>query len=859
MKTATKTHSRIHLSRPRTSCSLRSAARLGLGLLSLLSLSAGTVAHAGTVTWDGTTADWFANPSHWVGGAYPGAGDDAVNMSTAAMTLGQSTIINSFFSNGAFSLQGGTFSGNQANAASTLQVNNVFTDDGGQINNFTVNQGTNGSVVFTTSGGNSVSGDVFNAGVDMSASNAYVRMFNTNTFNGSVSLGAGGANGIHLYDSNANFVLNGGLTGFGSVVQDNGGATLTNNGTINANSAANPLTLALTTYNTTGMTEATNGGTLNLQNTNTNAAAGSTLAATGTGSVVSISGTFTGTGSNLITASNGGQIHVNGAALLGTINTDANTALVFDTNGGNTLSNTTVNGNLDLAANGNAYVRLFNTDTVNGSVSLGASGANGIHLYDGNTNFVIGANGSLTGFGGVVQDNGGATLANNGTINANSAGQTLNLALANFNNNGLAEATNGGTLSLANTNTNAAAGSTLAASGNGSVVSIAGTFTGTGSNLITATNGGQVQVNGAALLGTINTDAATALVFNTDGNNALSNTTVNGNLDLAANGNAYVRMFNTDTVNGTVTLGASGANGIHLYDGNTNFVVGATGALSGFGDVNQDNGGATLTNNGMVNAGGGTLNINVDHFANTGTTTVQNGATLNVNGGNTDSGNILVKQGGTATFAQGLTQTAGLTQADGTLNSPLTLTGGTLSGTGTVNGNVANSGGTVSAGNSASPFGTLAVNGTFSQTSGVLNAVFSSTQNSLLAVNGAVTTGGVLNVDYLGSSPYTGSGPFTFLDYGSLTSSITGTGPTQYFSNETFDSSENGLIMGSNGFLYELINNTSADGLQLEVLTNGAPTPAVPEASTTVSMGLLLLLGSGLVLVKPRRPASFLA
>ncbi len=62
---------------------------------------------------------------------------------------------------------------------------------------------------------------------------------------------------------------------------------------------------------------------------------------------------------------------------------------------------------------------------------------------------------------------------------------------------------------------------------------------------------------------------------------------------------------------------------------------------------------------------------------------------------------------------------------------------------------------------------------------------------------------------------------------------------------------------GSNGFTYELLNSANMDGtggLQLQVLTNGAPTPAVPEASTTVSMGLLLLLGGGgLVIAKRRR------
>ncbi len=261
--------------------------------------------------------------------------------------------------------------------------------------------------------------------------------------------------------------------------------------------------------------------------------------------------------------------------------------------------------------------------------------------------------------------------------------------------------------------------------------------------------------------------------------------------------------------------------------------------------MSEENAAGTLTNNGLVNANssvGNALTMDQTNFINNGTTEVQNGAALNVTSANTDSGNILVKTGGTATFTQGVTQTAGLTQADGTLNSPVTLTGGTLAGTGTVVGDVTNTSGTVSAGNSASPFGTLAVSGSFTQGSGgVLDANFSSTQNNLLAVAGAVTTGGVLDVNYLGSGPYTGSGPFTFLDYTTLATSITGTGQTQYFANETFDpTTGDGIIDGSNGFTYELLNDTANNGLQLQVLTNGAP---VPEASTTISLGALLLLG----------------
>jgi len=308
------------------------------------------------------------------------------------------------------------------------------------------------------------------------------------------------------------------------------------------------------------------------------------------------------------------------------------------------------------------------------------------------------------------------------------------------------------------------------------------------------------------------------------------------------------------------------SNGVFINDNNANLTLGSTGSLVGFGTVQQVAGGATLTNNGTINANAAgpnqSLNIDTDNFVNTGTTEVQNGAALNIAGNTTttDSGNILVKTGGTATFGNpSLTQTAGLTQADGTLNSPLTLTGGTLTGTGTVNGNVTNTsttdtGGTVSAGNSASPFGTLAVNGSFTQgAGGALDAGFSSTQNNLLAVGGAVTTGGVLDVNYLGSGAYTGSGPFTFLDYTSLATSITGTGPTQYFSNETFLADGTGVIDGSNGFTYELLNDTASDGLQLEVLTNGAP---VPEASTTISLGVLLLLGGAGLWRAKRRTVS---
>ena len=1008
--------------------SLRSAAKLGLGLLSLLSLSAGTVAHAGTVNWDGTAADWFSAPSHWVGGTAPGSGDDAVNNSAAAMTLGQSTTIQSFFSNGAFTLNSATLSGSLANAAGTLTVNNVFNDNGGTISNFTINQGTGGSLVFGNNGGNNLINSIVNANVTL-AGDGFLRVQNANTVNGTINLSTT-SNGLNIYDGNATLTLGsgGGLAGFGNVFQSGGGATLTNNGTVNANASGQTLSIGTSSFNNAGTAEATNGGILSLTNALTSSGA---LNAVGAGSVVSLSGTLTNGAGNLMTASGGGQIQVNGATLLGTINEASDTALVFNNNGGNNFINTSINGNLDLATNADAFLRFQGVGTVNGTINL-ATTSNGLDIYDGNANLTLSNSGSLVGFGSVFQQGGGATLTNNGTVNAGSNGKTLAVGTTNFVNNGTAEATNGGVLSLSNTVSN---NGTISAKTGGSV-DITGTLTNnSGSQLNGA--GGTVNVQGATLLGTINTNAGTTLVFDNNGGNNFVNISVSGGaLDLATNANAFLRFQGVGTVNSQINLGTTSngldiydgnanltlatgnalagfgsvfqqgggatltnngtvdantsgktlsigttnfannslaeatnggilslnnaatnngilaaksggvvdvtgtltnnsgssidgaggtvniqgatllgtitetvgtaltfdnnggnnfvntsitggaldlatnssaflrfqgvgtvssqislgttSNGLDIYDGNANLTLGSTGGLAGFGTVFQQGGGATLTNNGLVNANvsGQTLNINTTNFVNAGTTEVQNGAALNVTSAVTDSGNVLVKTGGTATFTQNLVQTGGLIQADGTLNSAVSLTGGALVGTGTVNGAVENNGGTVSAGNSSSPFGTLAVGGTFKQApNGTLDVGFNSMLNNLLSVSGAVLTGGTLDVSYLGAGAYTGTGPFTFLNYGSLTSSITGTAQPQYFANETFLSDGTGVIAGHNGFTYALLNNTAIDGLQLEVLTNGAPAPAVPEASTTVSFGLLLALGGGLLVAKRRRTA----
>ena len=198
-------------------------------------------------------------------------------------------------------------------------------------------------------------------------------------------------------------------------------------------------------------------------------------------------------------------------------------------------------------------------------------------------------------------------------------------------------------------------------------------------------------------------------------------------------------------------------------------------------------------------------------------------------------------------------QTAGLTQADGVLNlvnAPLALNGGTLKGSGTINGNVVNTNGTVSPGDSP---GTLAINGNYTQGSnGVLNIEFTNSAHDLLTVTGNTTLDGVLNVNYIDPAAYTGGvgSKFAFLDYTTLTAANSN---GLFFANEL----ANGTIAGTNGFDYQLINDTAKSQLDLEITQVGKS--PVPEASTTVSFGVLLALGlGGLIVSAKRRKASSL-
>ncbi len=805
------------------------------------------------------------------------------NKGTAEATNGGTLSLNNKTNNAAGATVAAVGAGSVVGITGTFTGtgNNLLTASGGgqiQVNGAsllgTINTDAATALFFNPSGNNVLNGTTVNGNLNVTngaSQNAFLQMLGTDTVNGAITLGTVDSDGYGLrLSNNATLVLNSGssLTGFGHVSEDTSPSTFTSNGLVNANNSTTALTMTESTFNNAGTAEATNGGTLSLNRTTNNSGM---VKAVGAGSLVGITGVFTGTGSsatNLLTASGGGQIQVNGASLLGTINTDAATALFFNPSGNNVLNGTTVNGNLNVTngASQNAFLQMLGTDTVNGAITLGTVDSDGYGLrLSNNATLVLNSGSSLTGFGHVSEDTSPSTFTSNGLVNANNSTTALTMTESTFNNAGTAEATNGGTLSL-NRTTNNAAGATVAALGAGSVVGITGTFTGTGNNLLTASGGGQIQVNGASLLGTINTDAATALVFNGSGNNVLNGTTVNGNLNVTggANQNAYLASLGTDKVNGTISLATVNSDGYGLrLSNNANLVLGSTGTLQGYGHVSEDTSPSTLTNNGLVNANsaGNTLVLNQSTFNNTGTAQATNGATLNVTSGNvTNSGTVAVQVGGTVNFTQGLTQTAGLTQVFGVLNASETLNGGVLGGSKTINGNIINNGGIVQPVVGGPGFASLNINGNFSQGSGgELDAFFGNNFHNLLNVSGQTTTGGTLGVFDLDQTQFTGTGStgtqFAFLDYsGTLTpDGSTVNGFTQYFTNEMPDSNISGTIKGQNGFVFELTNIANPNGggmLDLTVTKVGAP---VPEASTTVSLGLLLALGLGGMVVAAKR------
>ena len=580
-------------------------------LLFALAVGLGFRGYAATDTWSGTAGNGlWGTAANWNGGGgpVPNSGDTVQNLLTnSAITLNVNATVNSFLDDSAYTISGGdTLSGSQSNQASTVTVNDPFMINGGGLNNLTVSGGQGPTF---TGAGNAITNVTFSSGVSFGS--ASVGVYRTNTINSAGTI-AGGTLQLNPDNNGGTLALTGAgsLSGYGSITQNYGG-TVTNTGTINANSSGNTLSVGVNSVTGDGTYEATNGGTLNLGNVSTNAG---TFAASGGGDVILGSSINFGTGSAVDVADATSTVQAQNATLTGILVSTTGTGLTLDGATANTLSNLTTDAGTTLTFTAGGSIQdLDRTVTVGGAMNLNNAT---VRLNPGNNGGTLNLTGTLTGSGTVSQNYGGA-VNNSGTIDANSSGSPLTFNLNTVNNNigGVVEAMNGATLNIdKDTFTNAGTvqdtGASTVSFSNDTLNAQAGSrFNAGPSGTLLATNNTTVQ-------GEVGSTTGTGLTFDGTTTDTLSNLTTDAGTVLtftaAANGDQQ-QLNGTETVAGAMNL--SGAS-LRLNPGNNGGTLDltSTGTLTGSGFVNQNYSG-TVTNAGTITANGaGPLTFSLDTF-----------------------------------------------------------------------------------------------------------------------------------------------------------------------------------------------------------------------------------------------------
>ena len=569
---------------------------------------------------------------------------------------------------------------------------------------------------------------------------------------------------LYAQTSGSLLTIGAGVTIEGQGQLGNGSTTFLNNGTVNANVGGNVLDLRPSAPGGTsaafinqgaGLAEATGGGILYLDGYNGGTFSGGTFQALA-GSTVNILNGTTVSNATLTTAGSG-VINLFGSSTLSNV-TSTGTINVPDDDTGTLAGTFTSSSTLTIASGGNDGTTLL----LNGPVILAGTGTinmtNNAFLYAETSGSLLTIGAGVTIEGQNQLGNGSTTFLNNGTVNANVGGATLDLrpsgpgtASASFINQGagLAEATGGGTLDLDGYNGGTFSGGTFQAL-TGSTVNILNGTTVSNATLTTAGSG----------------------VINLFGNSTLSNVTSTGIINVPDNNTGV--LANTFTNTGTLTVASGGNDGTAL-------LLNGPVVLAGTGTINLTNNAFLYaeTSGSLLTIGAGVTIEGQGQLGN-GSTTFLNNGTVNANIG----GNVLDLRpgGGTATFTN---QGAGLAEATagGTLNldggSGGTFTGGTFQALAGSTVNILN-GTTVSS-------ATLTTAG-----SGVINLFGSSTLSN-------VTSTGTINVP----DDDTGTLAGTFTSSSTLTIASGGNDGTTLLLNGPVILAGTGTInMTNNAFLY---------------------------------------------------------
>jgi YVTN family beta-propeller protein len=730
---------------------------------------------------------------------------------TAAATL---QLNGSVFNNtGGTILASGTGSNVQFANSAVIQSGTLSTSGGGSLgvassNNLTLDGNAHGplTIVGTYTGPNGSTtfliGTINNTGVIQVAAqgnNTFLTMTGGVSLigNGVVSLSTGGNGTAALATAGGNQLLtnvDNTLQGFGVIGWN--GLEVTNQGTINANVSAATLTLNPSVFTNQGLLQATSGGILALSGSTINNRAGTIQVNGATSSVQFVNnvtiqgGTLAGVNNGVLTIPSGNAITLDGSTL-GPL-TIAGTYAVANSSTTNLLGTVNNTGSIQVNATGNNTFL-----TMVGPVSLTGAGSVTLSKGGNGTAAVATAGGSqtLTNVNNTLQGTGvigwnGLNLVNQagGIIDGNTPSTgTLTVNTPNTTNQGLLEATAGGTLGLQNSFNNL--GGRILASGAGSTVQFisgsvqGGTLATASSGILTtppgdtftldgssqgalATAGTYVVGNGATtfLTGTINNTGA--IQVNAVGNNTFL--TMSGGVSLTGAGSVTL----STSGNGTAALATAGGNQLLTNLNNT---------LQGFGVIGWN--GLEVTNQGTINANvsAATLTLNPSVFTNQGLLQAS-------------SGGILALSGSTISNRTGTIQVNGAASSVQFVNNA-TIQGGTLAG---VNNGVL----TIPSGNAitfdGSTLGSLTIAGTY--------AIANSSTTFLL---GTINNTGAIQVNATGNNTFltmtgavslTGGGSVTLTKGGNGTAALATAGGNQTLTNVNNTLQGTGVI-GWNGLI----------------------------------------------------------
>lgn len=652
--------------------------------------------------------------------------------------------------------------------------------------------------------------------------------------------------------------VNNTLQGAGIIGSD--GLTVVNQGTINANSPTQgALVVNANAPINEGLMEATAGATLQLNGDTVNNTGG-TILASGTGSTVQFangvtiqSGTVSTSGGGSLGALGGNGLTLDGAThgpltITGTYTgADGSTTLVKGAinNTGTILLNETGGHNTFLSIGGPVSL------TGNGIVSLNTASPGGTAIINQSGNQTLtNVDNTLQGTGIIGSD--GLSVINAGTIDANVSGSgSLTLNPGGFTNQGLLEATGGGTLILSSSTIVNGTGTIQVSGATSTVQLVAGATIEGGS--VASTNGGLLTIPGG---NTITLDGSTGqgpltiagTYVGADGSTTVLKGAINntGTILLNETGGHNTFLSMAAPVNltgaGTVTLNTAAAGGTAIINqAGSQTLTNVNNSLQGTGVIGSD--GLSVINQGTINASvAGSLTLNPGGFTNQGVLEATGGGTLVLSSSTIANGTGSINVNGATSSVQfvsgAVIQGGKLTTANnGSLTIPggntITLDGSTNQGTLTIAGNYVGSDGstTVLKGN-INNTGTILLNETGGHNTFLSMAAPVSLMGAGTVTLNTAAAGGTAIINQAGTQTLTnvnnllqgtgviGSNGLSVTNQGTINANVAGS-----------------LTLNPGGFMNQGVLEASAGGtlvLSSSTLSNGAGAIEVNGASSSV-------------------------